>query len=137
MFTTKEWFLTLLFDTAYIYCRYEHKCFHNIILSANTGCPQKNQNYRNNILLEFECLGALSTKLNAKMRKILTGSQNKYYTEASLKWSNRKALFFGGHVLSKCPKERHAPPRSLYFKMAACWRSRKSIWTLFIFWILG
>jgi hypothetical protein len=43
-------------------------------------------------------------------------SQNKYYTEASLKWSNRKALFFGGHVLSKCPKERHAPPPIIVFQ---------------------
>jgi hypothetical protein len=31
---------------------------------------QKNQNYWNNVLLEFECPSA---KLNAKMRKMLTG----------------------------------------------------------------
>jgi hypothetical protein len=34
-----------------------------------TGCPKKNENHWNNVLLKFECP---TTKLNAKMRKILT-----------------------------------------------------------------
>ena len=41
------------------------------------------------------------------------------HTEVSLLWENRKVVFTeiaGGHVLSKCPKERHSPPGTLYFQ---------------------
>ena len=40
------------------------------------------------------------------------------HTEVSLLWENRKVVFTeiaGGHVLSKCPKERHSPPWNIKF----------------------
>ena len=40
------------------------------------------------------------------------------HTEVSLLWENRKVVFTeiaGGHVLSKCPKERYSPPWNIKF----------------------
>ena len=39
------------------------------------------------------------------------------HTEVSLLRENRKVVFTKIAVLSKCPKERHSPPRTLHFNM--------------------
>ena len=60
----------------------------------------------------------IASKIASVNRPLDIAAQSKYIQRSHFYGKNRKVVFTeiaGGHVLSKCPKERHSPPWNIKF----------------------